>query len=204
MIKAIIFDLGGVIACEDWDSHGETVWRKLAEYLEITHEQLGVMFHRFYKDEGLRVGRGSETEFFSMLADLSPNDVSENDVKDFFYSLFYPHDEMVLFVKKLSLKYPMYMISNDVANWFDYKIEKFGIKKYFKQVFCSANIGYAKPDPRIYEYALSKIPEAPVECVFVDNLERNIPAAEEAGMKTILFRDVEQLREELEKLGIKV
>ncbi|MBN2043040.1 MAG: HAD-IA family hydrolase [Candidatus Aenigmarchaeota archaeon] len=203
MIKAIIFDLGGVIACEDWDSYGETVWQKMAEFLEISHDQLGVLFHKFYRDEGLRLGRGSETEFFSELADISPNEISENDVKDFFYSLFYAKDEMVLFVKKLSLKYPLYMISNDVAQWFDYKIEKFGIKKYFRHLFCSGNIGYAKPDPRIYEYALSKIPEAPIECVFVDNIERNLPPMKELGVKTILFSGVEKLKEELEKLGIK-
>ncbi len=203
-IRAIIFDLGGVIACEDWDSYGETVWKNLAEFLGMEEKEVGKIFHKYYRDVGLESGKGSETEYFSELAGASPENLSENDVRDYYLSLFYAHGEVLELVRKLSGSYPLYMISNDVASWFDFKVRKFGLRPLFKGLFCSGHIGYVKPDPRIYEYALSKIPENPGECVFIDNLERNLHPAERLGVKTILFRSAGQLREDLGKMGIKI
>jgi FMN phosphatase YigB (HAD superfamily) len=38
--------------------------------------------------------------------------------------------------------------------------------------------------------------------VFVDYMEKNIKAAEEVGMKGILFKNIDQLKKDLESLGI--
>ncbi len=202
MKKAVIFDLGGVIACEDWDVHGEKVWKKLVGFLGITEKKAKEEFDEFYHGKGLELGRSSENEYFSMLARISPRKLSETDVRYFYYSLFYVHEDVVKFIHRLSKTREIYVISNDVGPWFDYKMEKFGLRPLFRKVFCSAYVGFRKPDRRIYEHVLKSIGKGPEEVVFVDNMERNLITAREMGMKTILYEHLDGLKREFRKMGI--
>lgn len=58
----------------------------------------------------------------------------------------------------------------------------------FDGIICSADVGLAKPEPKIYALAAERLGLSPAECVFVDDLERNIEAAHETGMHAIRFR----------------
>jgi FMN phosphatase YigB (HAD superfamily) len=52
----------------------------------------------------------------------------------------------------------------------------------------SSVVGFAKPDPRIYELALSQTGKAASECVMVgDRLDTDICPAKTAGMKTVRY-----------------
>lgn len=202
MKKAVIFDLGGVIACEDWDSYGETVWKKLVDFLGVAEEKATEKFHEFYHDRGLELGRSTENDYFSMLAGLSPRKLSETEVRYFYYSLFYVHEEMVRFIRRLSKRRELYLLANDVGPWFDYKLEKFGLRPLFRKVFCSAYIGFRKPDRRVYEYVLDNIGKRPEDIIFIDNLERNLITAGEMGIRTILYDNLDHLKRDLRKMGI--
>lgn len=57
-----------------------------------------------------------------------------------------------------------------------------------------------KPDPQIYELLYKTFDLVPDECVFFDDLEKNILAAREAGMNGVVFKNREQAEEELAKL----
>ncbi len=67
-----------------------------------------------------------------------------------------------------------------------------GILSYQDQV--------VKPDPAIYELFLRRFDLKAEECVFLDDLQRNIDAAQRAGMHGIVFRTREQAQEELREL----
>ena len=45
---------------------------------------------------------------------------------------------------------------------------------------------------------------SPEQCLFVDDLEPNIKAAQDVGLNTIHFKGVADLKERLAKLGFKV
>lgn len=78
------------------------------------------------------------------------------------------------------------------------------IADLFDDIVCSADVGVAKPEPRIYALAAERLGLAPGECVFIDDMERNIDAARAVGMQGVLFRidagDV--LEEKLAALGV--
>lgn len=79
-----------------------------------------------------------------------------------------------------------------------------GIIDLFDEVVVSADVGMAKPDPRIYELAARRLGLPPSACVFIDDLERNVRAAREAGMHGVHFvvnRD--NLEEQLAALGVR-
>jgi HAD superfamily hydrolase (TIGR01509 family) len=67
-------------------------------------------------------------------------------------------------------------------------------------VIISAEVGLAKPDPRIYQLALERLGVDPPEAVFVDDFLRNVEAARAAGLHAVHFKGPEQARAELEQL----
>ena len=84
------------------------------------------------------------------------------------------------------------------------KIKNGGYDRLFHKIYVSADLCLKKPDKDIYEYVLKDLNLAPEEAVFIDNMERNTVVAEELGIKSIVFKDAGQLKEDLRKFGIKV
>ena len=60
-----------------------------------------------------------------------------------------------------------------------------------------------KPDRQIYELLLERYALKAEECVFLDDMEKNIIGAREAGIQGILFQGREQAVADLQKLGVK-
>ncbi len=60
-----------------------------------------------------------------------------------------------------------------------------------------------KPDRQIYELLLERFGLKAEECVFLDDMKKNIDGAQVVGIQGILFQDREQAVEELQKLGVK-
>jgi putative hydrolase of the HAD superfamily len=66
----------------------------------------------------------------------------------------------------------------------------------------SCELGIAKPDPVIYTYTCEKLGVAPAEALFLDDKAENVHAAEKVGLAGIQFRNIGQLRRELEERGV--
>jgi len=80
-----------------------------------------------------------------------------------------------------------------------------GIFDLFDDVLCSADVGLAKPDGRVYELAARRLGLAQAECLFVDDLESNVEAARAAGMHAVQFLIDEghSLEAQLAELGVR-
>lgn len=80
------------------------------------------------------------------------------------------------------------MITNGTCESQRRKINRFSIAKYFDQILIEGEVGYGKPDLRIYESALSFFNIAPKETWMVgDNLVWDIQAPQSFGMYGIWY-----------------
>ncbi len=70
----------------------------------------------------------------------------------------------------------------------------------FDAVVLSGVVGFAKPDAEIYRLAARRLGLEPGECVFVDDLRRNVDGAVDAGMVGIHHSDLESTVMELQAL----
>lgn len=61
--------------------------------------------------------------------------------------------------------------------------------RMFDAVVISGEVGMRKPEERIFLHAAELIGLAPSECVFIDDLEANVAAAEAVGMTGVLHDD---------------
>ncbi|MDX1414152.1 MAG: HAD family phosphatase [Candidatus Promineifilaceae bacterium] len=93
--------------------------------------------------------------------------------------------------------FPLYALSNWSAETFPLVKNRFEFLSWFTEVFISGDAGIAKPDPRFYQHMLERIDHSAGQCLFIDDNERNILAAEKLGFQVFHFTSPDGLREEL-------
>lgn len=98
--------------------------------------------------------------------------------------------------------YPAYGLSNWSAETFNSIREKFPFLKWFDDIVVSGEVELVKPDPRIFQLVLTKANRSANQCVFIDDSEKNIKAAQALGFQTIHYVSPEQTARELRALGI--
>jgi putative hydrolase of the HAD superfamily len=93
-------------------------------------------------------------------------------------------------------------INNESRELNLYRIEKFGLRGIFQLFVSSCFVGLRKPESGIYRLALEITQRPAAECCFVDDRALNLEIAAKLGMHTIEMQNVEQLKKDLEKLGV--
>ena len=83
---------------------------------------------------------------------------------------------------------PTCLLSNSWGND-GYPREVFG--SMYHAVVISGEVGMRKPEERIFRHAAGLIGLAPGECVFIDDMEANVQAAEAIGMRGIVHTEPE-------------
>ena len=93
--------------------------------------------------------------------------------------------------------YKVYIISNYPVELSEMHWPKFRFLKYADGKLISGFEKIAKPDVRIYKRLEEKYGVKLKECLFVDDRQANIDGAKEAGMKAVLFENLEKLKDDL-------
>ena len=89
--------------------------------------------------------------------------------------------------KKLTGKYKFAMLSNDIKDWSNFLRIKFEINRFFNVNIISGDVGYRKPDTKIYDILLRDIDSSAENCIFVDDKLENLQVASELGISTVRF-----------------
>lgn len=85
-------------------------------------------------------------------------------------------------------RYELHIITNGFSEVQDVKMEKSGLKPYFKSVITSEAVGANKPDPKIFLHALKSTEAKRNQSVMIgDNLEADIRGARRVGMHQVFF-----------------
>jgi len=88
------------------------------------------------------------------------------------------------------------LLSNSWGN--SYPTERFA--ELFDAVVISGEVGMRKPEERIYAHTLAEVGHPPETCVFIDDMQQNIEAAESAGMIGVHHTDPDVTIARLEDL----
>jgi putative hydrolase of the HAD superfamily len=68
--------------------------------------------------------------------------------------------------------------------------------------FISCNMGASKPSPEFFHHILNELSTTPDNCVFIDDRQANVIAANAVGIRGILFQDNVSLFSELKIIGL--
>lgn len=94
-------------------------------------------------------------------------------------------------------KYALYIITNGFEEVQNVKMKGADLDKYFEKVITSEMVGVRKPDPKIFEFALSTANVNPEASVMIgDDLRADVIGGQRAGMKGVFFNPTEKSHEE--------
>ncbi len=99
-------------------------------------------------------------------------------------------------------KYKHYALTNWQADLFNIALVRYDFLHWFDGRVVSGVEKTRKPFPEFYQRLLDRYNVDPANAVFIDDNARNVKAAEELGIKSLHFRSPEQLRAELQQLGL--
>ena len=202
MIRALVCDFGGVLTSPIAEG-----FRAYQKESGITPEQLGRAMARAAEQHGepplyaLERGQISEREFGRRLQEQLEPGFDLERLHDLYFKLLKPNRPMIDFVVRLKgdgLRTAL--CTNNVREWEPLWRAKLPIDDVFEVVVDSAFVGTRKPEPAIYALTLQRLGLPAEACAFVDDLEVNVAAAQEAGMQGIVFRDTASAVAELESL----
>lgn len=173
------------------DMYGVIIKESKGYFIPYTYEHFDIEEYsrltRAFRKECLftKAGNGelSSDEFLSLLGYSNPTET----MRDYLTDYLTLDQEFLQFAERNYERYDFVLLSNDVKEWSEYIIELYGLQKYFKGCIVSGNIHMRKPETRIFAYAIKYMQCNPQECIFVDNSVRNLNAAQDIGIDTVLF-----------------
>lgn len=200
MVKAVLFDLGGVFL--DWDPRylyarffGDDV-AGMEDFLA------NVCSPEWHARQDL--GR-STAEACRELAEAYPEhaeliyawrDGTEEMIKGVF------DGSVSLLADLVGLGVPCYAFSNMERETYDRRVGLYPFLSWFDGAFISGYEGVMKPDPRYFRRGLQRFGLSPGEVVFVDDRAVNVETAGALGLPAVWFRTPEVLRQRFERCGL--
>jgi len=198
-IKAVVFDLGGVIVRTEYQAPRQ----HLAERFGMDYGEIDkIVFAGGNHSSAARatIGEITEEEHWLNVMNILKQPANEYErVRDEFFAGDVIDLEIVNFLRSIKLNYKVGLISNAWSGLRDYIVrERFD--DAFHHMIISAEVGAAKPDPKIYHIALEQLQVQAKEAVFVDDFYENIEACEKVGMKGIHFKDPKSVLQQLKQM----
>lgn len=185
MIQAVIFDCFGVLATDGWLPFRDKHFGAKPDLMEEARA------HNVWVDSGLM----TYDDFIRWLADAT--DEPFNDIKRLIEGNV-PNEPLFAYIRDVvAPSYRVGLLSNAGANWLDTMFEPWQVA-LFNQVVLSYELGAVKPDAVMYETIALKLGVLPEEAVFVDDRIEFVSGAHAVGMNAIQYKDMEQMRAELE------
>lgn len=167
MIKAILFDMVGVLVFKKEDYSSKTAD-------EINAQNIENLFNHLDDEKLIKDIREK----------LKLNDEEIEKAIPLIPAKFEKFIELWGLLPELKNKYKLAVINNGNSIARKYWKEKFDFS-IFDLFINSAEEGIKKPDPKIFLLACGRLGVKPEECLFMDDSLENIEAAKNLGMKTI-------------------
>jgi glucose-1-phosphatase len=192
MITTVMFDLGRVLVNIDFDAFPNTLGLFTAEDRTPYARRIAPLAHRY------EIGAISTEDFVAALKEVFAGRFSRAELLNAWNEIIRDqNNEIVSIVDAVQTRFRTAVLSNTSESHWKKALATAPVLHRIPFHFTSFEAGAAKPDPRIYEYALAQLGGAPEEILFIDDLEENVRAAERCGMQGIVYVSPEELRREL-------
>jgi epoxide hydrolase-like predicted phosphatase len=196
MIKNIIFDLGNVL-----------ISFKPSEYFDKNNYPLSIkatiLSDIFGSKEWLMLDNGEISTPEAIDAIATKSSLSKKEIAHIFNlrtDLMFPLDSNVRLLPELKKRgFRLYYLSNFPLDIFEEVSTEYYFFKYFDGGLISAEAKFSKPDIGIYNILNKKYSLVPKECLFIDDIEVNVRAAQALGMKGIITYGSLEISNDIEK-----
>ncbi|MET1033492.1 MAG: HAD-IA family hydrolase, partial [Candidatus Saccharimonadales bacterium] len=179
MIKAVLFDFGGVLTESGKKGFVDSTIAELYDQMPGTFD-IGEWHYK------LRRGKGDDDAFFADLNQRFGKHVTKALFLDKTQTSFIPSQEVYDLAKQLREAGIKTGILSNIFRMNARALQEQGWYDGFEPLILSCDEGYAKPDPEIYEIAIQKTGVAAEEILFVDDQDKCMPPAQDRGFYTLM------------------
>ncbi len=197
-IAAVVFDFGGVISAVDVEGfiHG------IAERSAKSAEEIGALLYNSKLPILYESGRIASADFFARVAALCGLRMSQDEFVRAFNGMFTPIEPTRALIRRLKGRYRLGLLSNTNEWHFQGHIATVPVFPLFDAVTLSYEVREMKPGERIYRDAIAKLGLPPEACVFIDDVEENVAAAQKLSMRGIRYEGHDRLVAALAELSV--
>ena len=225
IIKGIIFDINGTltdIRTNEWHDDVYRVISNLLSYQGVLIDPNAVKYFYFQIMKEQRAASGERHPEFDAIAIF--HEIITRHSTGFTHALptekieqlprllaethraasrlqlqLYPGVEHI--IRQLHPKYQLAIISDGQTAYAVPELNAVGLAGYFDPIIISGDIGYRKPDERLFTTALTTMKMQPSEVLYVGNdMYRDVYGAQRLGMKAVFFKSNQGTQE---KEGVK-
>jgi putative hydrolase of the HAD superfamily len=198
-ITALFWDVGGVLLSNAWD---HTQRKQALDHFGLDesefddrHDMVVSSFER---------GKINLQEYLERTVFYRPRPFTLDDFKSYMLPLSQPNPAVLEFARSLanSGHYLMSTINNESTDLNLHRIRTFGLHQIFDLFVSSCFVGFRKPEKPIYRMALEITQRPPEQCCFIDDRALNLECAAKLGMHVIQMQNADQLRRDLQTLGV--
>lgn len=189
MIRGIVFDMDGVlIEAKDWHYEALNSALRLFGYEISRHEHLtsfdGLPTRR--KLELLTLDRGLPRGLHDFL-----NELKQQYTMDLVHQHCRPQFVHEYALSRLkAMDYKLAVASNSIRNTVEVMMGKSALSGYLDATLSNEDVARPKPDPEIYQLAMSRLGLKPEETLIVEDNENGIRAARASGAHVMVVREV--------------
>lgn len=192
MIKNVVFDMGNVLL--DYNPR-----YALEKYLDNEEDRALIERELFHGPEWEEADLGliRDVDRYELVALRVPERLHSalKQIVEHWHDCMVPLPGAQRFVRDCKAAgYHVYILSN-ASDMFYHYFPNFCPLEEFDGYVVSCDVHATKPRPRIYRHLLNRYRLNPEECLFLDDLERNVEGAKAMGMQAVQFQnDFERLR----------
>ncbi len=201
-VKAVIFDIGGVLQLGDQQRKFQKQ-KHTSGVHEFVSKKLKINLDQYFDsiDSAYALSLEGKITKKKLLQIFSKNlQISSKKIEKLYYNTYKKKYKInkQLFRQAFQLKKLGYKIGVLSDQWHLSKEAHIPKKFYkiFNSLVISCEVGIRKPNPKIYKFLLKKLKLSAKQVLFIDDQKWNIEPAKKLGMKTILFKDNEKLFKE--------
>ncbi len=200
MIRAVIFDLGGV-----YFTNGTTLAiRKFSKVLGVPEKKLLQLFNPMdgYALE-YRTGRMSRDDFWGNVTRALNVKYSDYEkLENIWKNSYRPLVGMQSIVNQVRKRYKVALLSGNVPEVAEYMKKKYRLSKHFDVCVFSFEVGFNKNHPKMFNDVLKKLNVRADECLFIDDKKTYTETARKLGIRTVKFSSVRELKKRLRQIGV--
>lgn len=190
MIKAVLFDFGGVVAEEGFK-----------EGMKAIGKGKGLDPDDFYKTSselvyqtGYITGKADERTYWKALREKTGIKGEDQEFREEILKRFQLRPEMIEVVETIKSSGLTTAILSDQTNWLDELDQRTPFHHHFDYVFNSFHLNKTKKDPSVFKDVCALLGVRPEEALFVDDNLENVKRAMNQGLRTIHFKGVCKFR----------
>lgn len=190
----MLFDLDNTLL--NRDEAVDRLFFKLVKmcYRDVNDAKKNEMLQKFKVYDGKYFGHSDKTDVVASFFEEFPpqNDMPKHAIQDFwnihFPQCFSVNQDTITIIHRIKQHVKVGIITNGSVERQKAKISYTNLDRCFDTVIISEEVGWSKPDKRIFEIALKRLDVDPEDTFFVgDDLEKDIGGCQQAKIKGVWF-----------------